>query len=108
MENLTATQIRDRDHFRLNLREYKAKQLASAVMKELSDLIPDRCRNEAWDRLVGLFAMKGAEILTDYDREQAGLSPRGPEGYTVDELIAIERRRLAVLATPPSMIIPKL
>lgn len=107
MENMTATQTRERNSFRLNLRENKAKQLASSVLNELDRLIPYDCKNQVWEKLVDLFMMDGIEILTDHDREQAGLPPRGPEGWTTDELIALEKMRLDVLMKPISMVIPK-
>lgn len=47
----------------------------------------------------------GVEFVTDYDREQCGLPPRGPEGWTVEELMLLERVRLSRMLAPPPMMI---
>lgn len=42
----------------------------------------------------------GVEILTDDDRRAAGLPERGPEGWTIEELIILEEKRLEVMRRP--------
>jgi hypothetical protein len=46
----------------------------------------------------------GIEIITDEDRRLAGLSPRGPDGWTLEEIAILEQKRLAAvtgLSLPP-------
>jgi hypothetical protein len=44
----------------------------------------------------------GAEVLTDHDRHDLGLPPRGPDGWTVEELRASERwSSMRSLLEPP-------
>jgi len=50
----------------------------------------------------------GAEIVSDYDRQQYGLSPRGPDGWTMEEIIELEKRRLEAMYAPsPTFIVPR-
>jgi len=79
------------------------------VGKHLSD--EDR-QNEAMREIareLGDHAYKnGVYILTDADRAEAGLPPRGLTGWTKAELWALENRRLEVMLNPtPPMIFPQ-
>lgn len=47
---------------------------------------------------------EGAEIITDDIRVEVGLPARGPDGWTVDELFALERKRLEMLMAPMPMV----
>ena len=48
----------------------------------------------------------GAEIVSDFDRQEFGLPPRGPDGWTMEEIVALEQRRMEMLTRPiPPMII---
>ena len=60
------------------------------------------------DCLTDLLMEKGLEVISDYDREQAGLPRRGPDGWTADELVALEKSRLEMLFRPFSVTVPNL
>jgi hypothetical protein len=69
--------LRDDEEGRYYERE---EQILSQIMRELHDL--------------------GAEVVTDETRRVAGLSPRGSDGWTMEELIALEKRRIELLTAP--------
>lgn len=48
---------------------------------------------------------EGIEILTDQDRKFAGLPPRGPLGWTEQELQILELRRQEVMLSPLAPVI---
>lgn len=50
----------------------------------------------------------GAEVITDQTREAAGLPPRGPDGWTLEEIAELERRRLELMARPLTAIMKEL
>ena len=50
---------------------------------------------------------EGVEVFTDYDRQEAGLPPRGLDGWTVEELLALEKMRLDALTRPMPHFIAK-
>ena len=91
---------------RIDMRRRRAYVLASSIMQELQHLIPDANHREAYDRLRDLLTAKGVEVLTDHDREQLGLAPRGPDGWTVEEILALEQLRVIALTRPISMTVP--
>ena len=57
---------------RINLRQRRAESLAAAIMQALEDYLPDRNRREAYDALGKMLMMEGVEVMTDWDRQQAG------------------------------------
>lgn len=88
---------------RMNLRVHRARALAAAVIQELehNDLSNTRdVRRAVHDTVLRVFHDHGVEVLTDFDREQFGLPPRGPDGWTVDEIFALEKRRLEMMTRP--------
>src|SRR5688500_3091862 len=89
----------------VNLRETRARQLSAAVMSALDGHICDHSRREAYEALFDLFTANGAEVLTDCDRQQAGFSARGPNGWTMEELMAWEKRKLELLTKPLAPIV---
>ena len=50
--------------------------------------------------LMELLHDAGAEIITDYTRAELGLSPRGRDGWTSEEIIALDQRRLDAMTRP--------
>ena len=101
-----------RSVIRTDRRRVRAMAFESAIMQIVSKYVPeDRERDCLRDLSRELFEKldaEGAEIITDSMRDEIGLPPRGPDGWTQDELIALERRRLEVLMSPvPPMIIEK-
>lgn len=91
---------------RQNIRRIKSQQIAHFMMHELRDFIPDDCYQKAADRLYKLLHDAGAEIVTDQTRAEYGLPARGPDGWTMEELHALELRKLELLTKP--FIIPAL
>ena len=92
---------------RINLRQRRAYGLAHELMNRIMKASPylhyqadGREQCAIHDAITGFLAEVGAEIVTDHDRSEAGLPPRGPDGWTVEELIALERRRIEVLLAP--------
>ena len=86
---------------RADLRQKRATMLASAVFREIDEYLRDDIRrNDVFDKLMDIFTQQGVEVLTDYDRQTCGLPPRGPDGWTAEELIALEENRLAALLAP--------
>ena len=88
-----------------NLRRIRAQSLVAQILqivgKHMSD--EDRRRKAMRDLTYELFeAMEkaGVQIVTDETRREAGLPPRGPEGWTIEELCALEERRLEALGAP--------
>lgn len=91
---------------RMDLRRRRAMSLASAIMNKLEPYINDDAYRGAYDALAELLGQEGVEVLTDHDRQAHGLPPRGPDGWTTDELIALERRRLELMTRPLSFTVP--
>lgn len=58
------------------------------VMRDVTCELEDLCRRE------------GIEILSDQMRADIGLPPRGPDGWTVEEIIALEEKRLEIMRAP--------
>lgn len=90
--------------FRMNLRRCRADALASEVMNKIDQFIDYRDqKREIHYAILELFLTEGVEILTDYTRQEAGLPPRSGDGWTPDELRALEMRRLEVMTRPLTM-----
>lgn len=58
--------------------------------------------NELFDKLYEW----GVEIVTDYTRAEMGLPPRGRDGWTTEELIALEQKRLEIMTRPMQFLAP--
>lgn len=98
----TATQV----SMRLNLRRRRSDMLTHEVMRRLERYIDRDAISAAHSQLRELFEEQGVDILTDYDRKEYGLPPRGPDGWTVEEIVALEQRRLELMYAPmPPMIL---
>lgn len=85
---------------RLNLRRRRSDVLTHEVMRRLERYIDRDAISAAHSQLRELFEEQGVDILTDYDRKEYGLPPRGPDGWTLDEIVALERRRLELMCAP--------
>lgn len=96
---------------RLNLRLNRAEQLIAAVMSAVCPHLSEEhdAARDVYYALVDMFTRDGIEVLSDYDRQAAGLPPRGPDGWTMEEIVELEKRRLEALARPVFMptFIPK-
>lgn len=98
---------------RINIRERRAMGLTSAVLNiVLPHLREAQGREAKWaarhiqEQLMDLFARDGIEILSDHDRQQYGLPPRGPDGWTVNEIIAMEKLKLEIMTKPITFELP--
>ena len=64
------------------------------VLRDIAHEIYELCRKE------------GVEIITDAVRADMGLPARGPDGWTAEELLALEKRRLELMMAPRVVQIP--
>jgi hypothetical protein len=75
-------------------------QLISMVMLTLGRRVPDLIRRELreiGEDLQKQFEEHGYEIMSDHQREQLKPPPRGPDGWTADEILAWEQYRLQMM-----------
>lgn len=57
-------------------------------------------------KLFALCMQRGVEVLTDADRATLGLPARTTDGWTAEEIVALEQRRLKAMYAPmPSFIL---
>lgn len=91
---------------RMDLRRRRAQLLMHMVMDAVDPFLCDHDpeignpRRRLHDALFRTFMEQGVEVLTDHEREQHGLPARGPDGWTTEELVELERKRLEALARP--------
>lgn len=90
----------ERDAFRVDLRRRRAESLAHTIFSQLQHYIPRANEREAFKELLAVLEQQGVEVLTDQLREDAGLPARGPDGWTVDELLELEKKRLELISRP--------
>jgi hypothetical protein len=95
------------ESMRFDLRRRRADALTSAVLQEL-DLrgFPREIKREVYRALTDVFMREGVEVLSDYTRAEIGLPPRGPDGWTLEEMLALERVRLDAITRPMTMTMP--
>lgn len=90
---------------RQNLRQHRATGLAREIAKRIEQRLL-RCDLSSRERTVIFYAAleilmeAGAELVTDRDWQDAGLPPRGQDGWTYEELAAMERKRIEVMTAP--------
>ncbi len=93
---------------RYDLRRRRATALTAAVLGEMRrqgvDLHDDY--RGIHDALMNVFTQEGVEVVTDYTRAEAGLPPRGPDGWTLEEMAALERARLEAITAPIRFTVP--
>ncbi len=95
-----------KDNFRHDRRRMRADALMNLIIrtalecKEDTTEDPHRFEQELYERLGAELNKYGAEIISDSDRAQYGLSPRGPDGWTAEEITALEQKRLEALTKP--------
>lgn len=94
----------------LDLRSTRARSVAHVIMQIIEPYIEndrhlcvDDCRPEVYEKLVALLSEKGIEVLTDDHREKLGLPLRNDQGWTIEEIIALEQKRLELLSKPPML-----
>ena len=93
---------------RQDRRQLRAMSLLAEVMQIVyPELRPEADPRHVHNRLMDLFMDKGVEILTDYERSEIGLPPRDRLGWTVEEILALEKTRLDAMLRPMPMFLPK-
>ena len=97
---------------RIDRRRLRAMAVTSQIMQIVGKYVdPGRerdCMRDLTYELQEAMEKVGAEIVSDLDRQQYGLSPRGPDGWTMEEIIELEKRRLELMFAPlPTMVFPK-
>jgi hypothetical protein len=95
-DRMTAVGVVERE----DRRYLRARTLAYGVMRSLEPFIADEVQRPALTALLDLFAREGVEVLTDYTRAEIGLPPRDQKGWTIEEIIALERVRLELMLKP--------
>lgn len=87
-----------------NLRIRRAEMLAGIVMHLISPMIEQHdevdLRSVAYRKLVEFFATVGVDVVTDFERQAAGLPMRDLQGYAPEELHALEIYRRAAMLQP--------
>ena len=97
---------------RADKRRLRAMALVSQIMQIVGKYVPeDRerdCMRDLHYELQEAMEKAGAEIVSDFDRQQYGLTPRGPDGWTMEEIVELEKRRLELMFAPmPTHVMPR-
>lgn len=102
------------DKLVIERRRIHTDQLVASILSIVGPFIGDESgkeRNAMHDCSHALFEAlykAGATIVTDADRHEAGLPPRGDNGWTQQELAALEARHMELLTQPmSSQILPR-
>lgn len=78
------------------------------VMKALDEYIPRDLQKYATRALFDALQEAGVDIITNENRIEAGLPPRGPKGWTDWELKVLDlKRQEAMLAPMQPLILPQ-
>lgn len=105
MSELQTTSATDK-MLRMNKREYRAKVLASHIMQKISDALYEADQEHrnlnkyVHNALLETFMSEGIDIVSDIDRHQCGLPPRDEYGWTLEELYALEQKKLDLMMQP--------
>ena len=96
---------------RIDKRRMRAMALTAHIMQIVGKYDRDRerdCMRDLSYKLQEAMEKVGAEVVTDFDRQQYGLPPRGPDGWTMEEIVKLEQKRLEMMYAPmPPMIMPR-
>lgn len=86
---------------RMDMRAMRVEPLFGEVMAIVARYIDD-CENlnDVGNELFALFHKRGIHVLTDQARAELGLAPRGPEGWTAEEIKLLDARMLTILRSP--------
>ena len=94
---------------RVDRRRMRAMALTHQIMQIVGKYVDrDRerdCMRDLAYELQEHLEKGGAEVISDYDRQVCGLSPRGPDGWTMEEIIELEKRRLELMCAPMPTVI---
>lgn len=91
-----------RFHFhRPDLRYRRAQSMAHAIRQEIEPFLARGTdQRPLMDKLFALCMQRGVEVLTDADRITLGLPPRTTDGWTAEEIAAMEQQRLRAMYEP--------
>lgn len=93
-----------------DLRLRRADMLTAMVMNQIEPFlrVDDEIdgRKHASRKLREFLHTLGVEVITDFERTQAGLPLRGQEGYTEEELHHLEDARREAMMRPISIKVP--
>ncbi len=84
----------------IDRRSPRAQQLVAMIMAILKGRIADGEYGSILIELNDLMWCQGAQVVTDADRQQAGLPPRNHHGMTLEELAVLERRQIEAMLQP--------
>lgn len=85
----------------INKRRMRAQMMAAELYRVIEPhLDRDADRRTVHDGLMELIFSDGWEVITDAQRAEAGLPPRNEEGWTAEELVALEQHRLDLMTRP--------
>lgn len=102
-KKFTATEM----SMRTNIRRQRADVLMNEILHAIRPFVDRDVEERIYRALRSRLEEHGAEIISDYTRKEAGLPPRGPDGWTVEEMMALEKMRLDALYRPFSSIFSK-
>jgi len=93
---------------RADLRKMRAQTMVYAVLEVLRRYTePAReVQGRITADLMDMFRDKGVEVLTDFDRERYGLPKRSADGWSLEEIQAVEAKRLELMMRPAPTIVP--
>jgi hypothetical protein len=95
------------ESLRIDLRRMRADQLAHAIFRKVQPRLhgedEDRIDRDVFYAILEVLYEAGVEVITDWQRAELGLPPRGPDGWTDDEVRAMEAMRMKALLQPISM-----
>jgi hypothetical protein len=101
-----ATQARESIQ-RIDLRRLRAEALFHGILQHVRPYLRDDADlRKIHEGMLRELYDTGAEVVSDYDRDQLGLPPRGPDGWTDYEIAALEQLRLDAMTKPLHYTIP--
>src|SRR5882724_2957984 len=84
----------------IDRRSPRAQHLVGMIMEILKGRIPASEYGSIITEIMDLMWCPGAQVITDADRQQAGLPPRNHHGMTLEELAILERRQIEAMLRP--------
>lgn len=101
MPSKTATEVLQLERY--DLRRMRAEALAHYVTATLLREGFGELAESMFHVLVEKFSKEGFEVMTDKRRDELGLPPRGPDGWTDAEIAALDKRRMDLLTAVPTV-----
>ena len=89
------------ESLRIDKRRMRAEALAHAIFQKVQPLLhrgdDNHLDRDAFYAIFEVCHAEGVEVLTDHRRAELGLRPRGPDGWTDEEVILMERTMQAMM-----------